>query len=117
MKKTLVIIMSILIMSCNSKNVDNEKKLIGIWQCDLKNELTNKKSGKIILEFTKDGKFIYKEHEKTFESSYQQLYHAEANEIYLRGLDTKYYPVSYYFENEKLIIELDGIKNTYVKTK
>ncbi|MDQ6528504.1 hypothetical protein [Flavobacterium sp. LHD-85] len=116
MKKTIIIMMSILTISC-SRSIDNEKKIIGNWQCDLKDETTGKKIGTIILEFTKDGKFIYKEHEKTFESSYQQLYHAEANEIYLRGIDTKDYPVSYYFENEKLIIELDGIKNTYEKTK
>lgn len=108
--------MSILTISC-SRSIDNEKKLIGIWQCDLKDETTDKKIGIIILEFTKDQKFIYKEKGKTIESSYQQSYHVEANEIYLKGIDSKDYPIDYHFENEKLVIELDGIKNTYVKTK
>lgn len=108
--------MSILTISC-SRSIDNEKKLIGNWQCDLKDEITGKKIRTIILEFTKDGKFIYKEQEKTFESSYQQSYHVEENKIYLKGIDSKEYPINYNFKNQKLVIELDGIKNTYVKTK
>lgn len=116
MKKYIILLLSIIITSCTS-NIHNKKKLIGIWQCDLKDEATNKKIGKVILEFTKDGKFIYKEHEKTVESSYQQPYRAEANEIDLKGIDSKEYPVNYYFKNEKLVIEPDGIKNAYIKTK
>ncbi|MBE0390791.1 hypothetical protein [Flavobacterium sp. PL002] len=117
MKNNIVLLLTIVIVSCTS-NSNNGKKLIGVWQCDLKDEVTNKKTGKVTLEFTADGKFIQKVDEESSHMLYQRPYRLDGNKLYLIRLDfVNEDQTDFYFENDKLIIELDGVKNDYEKIK
>ena len=117
MKKYIILLFSIVIISCTS-NIDNKKKLIGVWEGHLKDQATNKKIGIVTLEFTTDGRFIQKEDEKSSHVSYQRPYRLDGSKLYLINLDfVNEDETDYYFENDKLIIELDGIKNEYTKIK
>jgi hypothetical protein len=118
MKKTILLILTITVLSCNSQSTNNEKQLFGIWQGYLKDSETNMKIEKIVLEFTPNGKFIQKIGEGKTQNIIQSEFRTEGNKIYSKEINSEQEDqANYYFDSENLIIDFEGIKNEYTRIK
>lgn len=117
MKQILVILGCFLAMSCNSQKQE-DPKLIGKWNGSLRDSETGGSVEKIILEFTKDGKFIQYLGEGKMQNTIESTYEVQDNKIITVENETKEKAEgSYSVKNDTLTITYEGVENKYVKLK
>ncbi|WP_123902628.1 hypothetical protein [Chryseobacterium elymi] len=117
MKQLLVILGCFLAFSCNSQKQDDEK-LIGKWDGSLKDSKTGNSIEKIVLEFTKDGKFLQHLGEGKMLNTIESTYEVQNDKIITVDNETKEKAEGKYaVKNDTLTIAFEGIESKYVKVK
>lgn len=117
MKQLLVILGCFLVFSCNSQKHEDEK-LVGKWNGSLKDSKTGKSIEKIVLEFTKDGKFLQHLGEGKMQNTVESTYEVQNDIIITIDKETKEKAEGKYIvKNDTLTIAFEGVKSKYVKVK
>lgn len=117
MKNLLIILCCLTALHCNSQKKE-DPKIIGKWDGMLKDLETERSMGKIVLEFTADGKFIQYVGEGKRQNKIQSVYSIENNKIIAVDKATNEKDESeYIIKNDTLIIKYDGFENKFVKRK
>lgn len=117
MKQLLVILGCFLAFSCNSQKQGDER-LIGKWDGSLKDSKTGSSIEKIILEFTKDGKFFQHSGEGKMQNTVESTYEVQNDKIITIDKETKEKAEGKYtVKNDTLTITFEGMENKYVKLK
>ena len=115
MKKLLIILNCLFVLSCHSQKQE-DARLIGKWQGTLNDSENSNSIEKIVLEFTKDGKFIQFLGEGKSENIINSTYRIENDKILATEENTNEVSESIYFiKNDTLIIKYDGVENRYLK--
>lgn len=117
MKQLLVILGCFLALSCNSQKQGDEK-LIGKWDGSLKDSKTGSPIEKIVLEFTKDGKFLQHSGEGKMQSTVESTYEVHNDKIITVDTETKEKAEGKYtVKSDTLTIIFEGVENKYIKLK
>lgn len=116
MKYLLIFFSCLAALQCNSQKKE-DPRLIGQWEGTLKDAQTEKNIEKIVLEFTKDGKFIQYIGQGKSQNTIQSTYTAQNNTIISTDNANEKNESRYTIKNDTLIITYEGIENKYVKRK
>lgn len=116
MKYFLIFLSCLAALQCNSQK-NEDPRLIGQWEGTLKDAQTENPIGKIVLEFTKDGKFVQYVGEGNSQNIIQSTYTAQNNTIIATDNANEKDESRYTIKNDTLIITYEGIENKYVKGK
>lgn len=116
MKYLLIFFSCLVALQCNSQKKE-DPRLIGQWEGTLKDAQTEKNIEKIVLEFTKDGKFIQYIGQGKSQNTIQSTYTAQNNTIISTDNANEKDESHYTIKNDTLIITYEGIENKYVKRK
>ena len=116
MKYFLIFLSCLAALQCNSQK-NEDPRLIGQWEGTLKDAQTENPIGKIVLEFTKDGKFVQYVGEGNSQNIIQSTYTAQNNTIIATDNANEKDESRYTIKNDTLIINYEGIENKYVKRK
>ncbi|MBB6370813.1 hypothetical protein [Chryseobacterium shigense] len=117
MKQLLIILGCFLAMSCNSQK-QGDDRLIGKWDGSLKDSKTGGPIEKIILEFTKDGKFLQHSGEGKMQNTVESTYEAQDGKIITVDKEThEKAEGKYAVKNDTLTITFEGMENKYIKLK
>lgn len=117
MKQLLVILGCFLAVSCNSQKHGDEK-LIGKWESSLKDSKTGRPIEKIVVEFTKDGKFMQYVGEGQMQNTIESTYEVENGKIVTTEKETKERTDGKYsVKNDTLVLLFEGMENKFVKVK
>ena len=117
MKQLLVILGCFVAFSCNSQK-QRDEKLVGKWESSLKDSKTGNPIEKIILEFTKDGKFMQYVGEGKMQNTVESTYEVENDKIITVEKETKEKTEGKYtVKNDTLTISFEGMENKFVKLK
>ena len=117
MKHLLVILTCILTFSCNSPKQE-DSRLIGKWDGSLKVSKTGSSLGKIVLEFTNDGKFFQHMEKSDIQNTVESTYELQGDKIITVDNDTKEKAEGkYVIKNDTLTITFEGVDSKYVKIK
>lgn len=117
MKQLLVILGCFLAFSCNSQQQGDEK-LIGKWDGSLKDSKTGNPIEKIVLEFTKEGKFLQHLGDGKMQNTVESTYEVQSDKIITVDKETKEKAKGKYnVKNDTLTIAFEGVETKYVKTK
>ncbi|MBV8328773.1 hypothetical protein [Chryseobacterium sp.] len=117
MKQILVILGCFLAMSCSSQKQE-DPNLIGKWDGSLKDSKTGSSVEKIILEFTKDGKFLQHLGEGKMQNTIESTYEVQNDKIVTVEKDTQEKSEGKYnIKKDTLTITFEGMENKYIKLK
>ena len=117
MKKLLIILNCLIVLSCNSQKQE-DTKLIGKWEGVLKDSDNSNPIEKIVLEFTENGNFIQFSGEGKYQNIINSTYRIENDKIIATEKATnEISECTYFIENDILIIKFEGIENKYIKIK
>lgn len=117
MKKTLFIFSCLIALHCSSQK-NEDPKLIGKWDGMLRDSETADTMGKIVLEFTTDGKFIQYVGEGKMQNTLESTYTVKDHKIIAVDKATNEKDeTDYVIKNDTLTITYQGIENKYVKRK
>ena len=117
MKQLLVIIGCFLAFSCNSQKKGDEK-LIGKWESNLKDSKTGSPIEKIVVEFTKDEKFMQYVGEGKTQNMVESTYEVTGDKIVTVEKETKEKTEGKYtVKNDTLTISFEGMENKFTKLK
>lgn len=117
MKNILIIFSCLMALNCSSQK-NEDPKLIGKWDGMLKDLETTNTMGKIVLEFTKDGKFIQYVGEGKMQNSLESTYTVKNHKIIAIDKATNEKDeTDYVIKTDTLTIIYQGIENKYVKRK
>jgi len=107
--------------NCNKSDIEiiNEVKLIGKWESDMSDELTNKSIGKAEMTFTNDEKIIYDIIEAGEIQRMTLTYRVTGDSIISKQLSLSQEEITRYkFEgNDKLILEINGIRSVFLRKR
>lgn len=128
--RTILFILSVVYLSCNQgeKNHSSEltaksqtmnNNLIGSWNSDKTDEITQKALGKVTMIFTEDGKLIYDIFEGGKQQRMNMVYKIQGDTIIS---DQPSHPqeqrTRYTIENgDKLILDFEGEKTIFKRSK
>ncbi|KFF25365.1 hypothetical protein [Chryseobacterium vrystaatense] len=117
MKQILIILGCFLALSCNSQK-KKDARLIGKWDGSLKDLKTGSSMEKIVLEFTKDGKFLQHMGEGKMQNTIESSFEIQNDKIISvdKGTTEKN-ECTYTIKDDTLTILYEGIENKYIKTK
>ncbi|MBC6112944.1 hypothetical protein ACFOG5_11560 [Pedobacter fastidiosus] len=115
MKSVAALLLVMILCSCNSKNTDNENKIIGKWVGEIIIPKTGKSVGKMYLEFTKDGDFFQKTGEGKAQVVSKLSYRIGKDKIFYKGNITgnKEFDSNYHFRDDVLVMEVGGAHIDY----
>lgn len=117
MKNVLIIFSCLMALNCSSQK-NEDPKLIGKWEGMLKDLETTNTMGKIVLEFTADGKFIQYVGEGKMQNSLESTYTIKDHKIIAVDKATNEKDeTDYEIKNDTLTIIYQGIENKYTKLK
>lgn len=117
MKNILIILGCFLALSCHSQQ-KKDPQLIGKWEGALKDSKTGSSMDKIVLEFTKEGKFRQHLGEGKMQNTIESTFEVQNDKIISLDQDTKEKSeCQYTIKNDTLTILYEGMENKYVKLK
>jgi hypothetical protein len=116
MKYLLIFLSCLAALQCNSQK-NEDPRLFGQWEGTLKDAQTEKPIGKIVLEFTKDGRFVQYVGQGNSQNIIPSTYTAQNNTIISTDKANEKDESHYTIKNDTLIITYEGIENKYVKRK
>ncbi len=117
MKKLLIILNCLIVISCNSQKQE-DTKLIGKWEGMLKDSENSNSIEKIVLEFTENGNFIQFLGEGKYQNIINSTYRIKNDKIIATEKSTNEVSESSYFiKNDTLVIKFEEVENRYIKIK
>ncbi|MDR6919218.1 MULTISPECIES: hypothetical protein [Chryseobacterium] len=117
MKQILIIFSCLITLTCCSQKKE-DTELTGKWVGKVKESTTQNAVEKIVLEFTKDGKYIQHTGEGKMKHTTESSYKTENGKVIITETETgEKTEVKYAVKNDTLTIVFEGVENKFVKQK